>query len=331
MISVVIPLYNRADLVGETLDSVLAQSYSEWECIVVDDRSTDASADVVRSYMEKDNRFRLLIRPEDRIKGGPTCRNIGLENARGDLLFFLDSDDVLTPLFFETVVGNMEKNPNADFALLPCDKFTESIDHPFTFLNSNLEGSSVYDIIFRKFIVSVMSYVWRARLIRENQITWTEGLPRSQDTDFAFKCVAASNDGVVIKLEPMNHVREHKGNITNQSFHDPGIALIMFGVFVESYRRLDGNGKMTPSNKELFFSGLVAKIYHIGILYGNRKVIGDACRFMRENGGDLDNLRALQRKLNTLWWLLPVIKPFRSFLLKAKTGSFSRWLYKLGR
>ena len=63
LISIIIPTYNRAHLIGETLDSILVQTYPNWECIVVDDGSTDTTADVMREYIKKDNRFQYHQRP----------------------------------------------------------------------------------------------------------------------------------------------------------------------------------------------------------------------------------------------------------------------------
>ncbi|MHB1105158.1 MAG: glycosyltransferase family 2 protein [Lutibacter sp.] len=96
LISIIIPTYNRAHLLRETLDSVLAQTYANWECIIIDDGSTDNTFEVVSNYIKKDSRFKYLVRPIERIKGASTCRNIGLENAKGEFIQFLDSDDLLS-------------------------------------------------------------------------------------------------------------------------------------------------------------------------------------------------------------------------------------------
>lgn len=95
-VSIIIPTYNRSHLISETLDSVLKQTYATWECIVIDDGSQDDTIAVINSFVEKDARFRLLIRPLERIKGASTCRNIGLENAQGEFIQFLDSDDLIS-------------------------------------------------------------------------------------------------------------------------------------------------------------------------------------------------------------------------------------------
>jgi glycosyltransferase involved in cell wall biosynthesis len=90
---------NRADLVSKTLDSVLAQTYQDWECIVVDDGSTDNSLQIVQEYCSCDQRIRFMSRPEEREKGAPTCRNISVENTTGEYAYFPDSDDLLSHEF----------------------------------------------------------------------------------------------------------------------------------------------------------------------------------------------------------------------------------------
>lgn len=101
LISIIIPVFNRASIIGETLKSVLNQSYSNWECIIIDDGSTDETVSVVEEYVQGDNRFKFFMRPQNRKKGASPCRNFGLEKAQGHFIQFLDSDDLLEKSKFE--------------------------------------------------------------------------------------------------------------------------------------------------------------------------------------------------------------------------------------
>ncbi|WP_445734533.1 glycosyltransferase family 2 protein [Mariniflexile sp.] len=74
LVSIIIPTYNRAHLIGETLDSVLAQTHQNWECIVVDDGSTDNTDTVLKTYCQKDSRFQYHHR-KDRQKGAEELQN----------------------------------------------------------------------------------------------------------------------------------------------------------------------------------------------------------------------------------------------------------------
>jgi glycosyltransferase involved in cell wall biosynthesis len=97
LVSIIIPVFNREELIAETIKSVLDQTYTNWECILVDDGSTDQSQKVIAKYCEKDSRIKYYQRPDFKIKGASTCRNYGFEKSVGELIQYLDSDDVMGP------------------------------------------------------------------------------------------------------------------------------------------------------------------------------------------------------------------------------------------
>jgi glycosyltransferase involved in cell wall biosynthesis len=105
LISVVIPVYNRADFVSLALQSVMAQTNKNWECIVVDDGSTDATKKVVGDYIKKDTRIRYLYKENG---GQGSARNIGIRQARGKYIIPLDSDDILLSGMMTSLVGAAE-------------------------------------------------------------------------------------------------------------------------------------------------------------------------------------------------------------------------------
>lgn len=122
-VSVVIPSYNREGLIAATLDSVRAQTYPHWEAIVVDDRSDDASADVVRRYAADDARIRLVLREGGR-RGANVCRNQGLRLARGPFVVFLDSDDLLAPGCLERRVAELDASAGCALGIYQTETFT---------------------------------------------------------------------------------------------------------------------------------------------------------------------------------------------------------------
>ncbi len=107
LVSVVMPMHNSEKYVGKAIESVMGQTYDNWELLVVDDGSTDRSCDVVKAYALQDSRIKLLI--NDNPTGMPySPRNYGIQRAKGDFIAFLDSDDMWLreklsqqiPLFF---------------------------------------------------------------------------------------------------------------------------------------------------------------------------------------------------------------------------------------
>jgi len=105
MVTIIIPVYNGAAFIAETVASVKGQTYPEWECIIVDDGSTDDTAAVVQQCIGSDERFRYIRQQNKGLSG---ARNTGLEHASGDLIQFLDGDDVLLPEKLEKQVRVMQ-------------------------------------------------------------------------------------------------------------------------------------------------------------------------------------------------------------------------------
>ena len=110
MISIVIPLYNKEKSVRATLESVRAQSYTDWECIVVDDGSTDKSREVAEQFKILDFRFKILNQEN---AGVSAARNVGIKAANGDHVAFLDADDLWAPNYLETLAALIKDYPNA--------------------------------------------------------------------------------------------------------------------------------------------------------------------------------------------------------------------------
>ncbi len=105
-ISIIIPIYNAGEYLRAALESVARQSFGDWECICVNDGSTDGSLDVIREFIERDSRFVLLDKPNG---GVSEARNAGLDIARGRYITFLDHDDLLAEHSLEVYVGLIEQ------------------------------------------------------------------------------------------------------------------------------------------------------------------------------------------------------------------------------
>lgn len=119
-ISVVIPMYNVAKYIGECLDSLLLQSFKNFEVIVVDDCSTDNSVAVVKSYSPKFNGRLKLTRTKKNFGTGGPPRNKAIELARGEYIFFVDADDAITPTALAELYP-VAKNFDAD--IVACEKY----------------------------------------------------------------------------------------------------------------------------------------------------------------------------------------------------------------
>lgn len=107
-VSVIVPVYNAENYVGEAIESVLNQTYRDFELILIDDRSADRSREICEAYRKKDHRIVVLENTSQSHGPGPT-RNIGLDHATGEYLLFLDSDDRIRERLLEQAVGRMRE------------------------------------------------------------------------------------------------------------------------------------------------------------------------------------------------------------------------------
>lgn len=104
-ISIIVPVYNVEKYLSLCLDSILSQSFTEWECILVNDGSQDRSGSICNFYAAKDGRFRVFHKENG---GVSSARNIGIEKAKGDWFVFIDSDDLLYDYSLESFMNNLE-------------------------------------------------------------------------------------------------------------------------------------------------------------------------------------------------------------------------------
>lgn len=108
LVSVIIPSYNSTKFIQQAIESVINQTYSNWEMIVVDDCSKDNSVKIIEEYQEKDNRIKLI---EFKVNQGPArARNRAIKEARGRYIAFLDSDDIWLPNKLEKQIKFMKDN-----------------------------------------------------------------------------------------------------------------------------------------------------------------------------------------------------------------------------
>lgn len=179
LISVVIPVYNAAGYLDACLQSLQAQTYPDWEAIVVDDGSTDASPDLCRAWAARDSRIRVL-RQEN--AGVSAARNAGIAAAAGSFLAFVDADDRLEPdylLELYSILGNSD--------LAVCSVYDNETDYAKirreTVSLSTLRCTpSLYTQLV--YINYVYNKLYRSELIRQHQLCFPVNMRRGEDATF---------------------------------------------------------------------------------------------------------------------------------------------------
>tara|TARA_R100000306_G_C4374137_1_gene141228 strand:+ start:996 stop:1964 length:969 start_codon:yes stop_codon:yes gene_type:complete len=190
LISIIIPTFNRASLLPIAMDSVLRQTYQYWECIIVDDGSTDATVAVAKGYAVQDFRFKVLRRPQHKSKGANTCRNLGLEQSRGKYINFLDSDDYFLPSKLEEQVIILEQS-NSSVCICQTNWY-DSSTNKFIGLRSKklLSDNTLEEYINTKIFWYTGAPLWRRNALILKQLKFDENLHQSQEYDFHVNAIA---------------------------------------------------------------------------------------------------------------------------------------------
>ncbi|WP_159017964.1 glycosyltransferase family 2 protein [Algibacter sp. L3A6] len=189
LVSIIIPTYNRLNSIEVALRSVLEQSYQNWECIIVDDRSTDSSFEKVSKYIERDKRFRIIKRAVNSVKGASSCRNIGLFKAKGDYIVFLDSDDYLLEGCLENRILEFKLHDDKDFLVFPMGvKVNGEL-----IINKIPESESyLKDFLSYKFYWQTMCPIWKREFIQKLK-GFKAGYPRLNDPELMIRALLVPN------------------------------------------------------------------------------------------------------------------------------------------
>lgn len=209
LISIIIPTFNRAHLISETLDSVQNQTYENWECIIVDDGSDDDTEDIVQKYIDSDSRFSYHTRPSNRAAGGNAARNFGFQISKGKYINWLDSDDLISVDKLELQIESLSE-VKSEFHVATCrwGLFTDPLKN--IDLIKNLKVYQSYDNS-REFLQDLYgqlgyfpphTYLISRKLV-ERTGYWNENLMINQDGEFFNRIICNAQE---IIFEPNSYV-----------------------------------------------------------------------------------------------------------------------------
>lgn len=185
LISIIIPTYNRAHLINETLDSIIAQTFTNWECIIIDDGSTDTTESILSEYCRIDARFQYHQRPENRHSGGNAARNFGFELSKGEFINWFDSDDIMLPNFLEEKIKFFYKDENLDVVFSYGAYFAEDIKKTVV-SKPKIDSLSILDYVKSDFYLITHGPLWSRMFLKEKKL-FDENRSKLQDTEFHFR------------------------------------------------------------------------------------------------------------------------------------------------
>lgn len=257
LVSIIIPTYNRAHLIGETLDSALAQTYENWECIVVDDGSTDNTAEVMESYILMDARFQYHHRPQYRLQGGNAARNFGFEISKGKYIQWFDSDDIMLPDYL--LIRMKEFRDKHNFIICSGSSVDENLKE-IAQINLILKEGLYKDYVLWKTKILTPCVIFK-RSFLEDRALFNDKILRGQESEFFSRIFFdVSNEQYEVINLPLFLYRQHTGTkSTENKVYNPKFKKDQIDFLIENFKRT-----LTVNDGEIqkkLYRGIVMKFF----------------------------------------------------------------------
>jgi glycosyltransferase involved in cell wall biosynthesis len=245
LVSVVIPTYNRAHLIGETIQSVIDQTYAKWEVIIVDDGSEDDTASVVARFAHEKIRYKRIAHT-GRLG---SVKSHGIEVATGDYIAFLDSDDLWRFDKLAVLISLSRQYPEASFIFSNVDQFGEGAVRPPDCENI-LSGDFFHAMVFeKKFNIYPSSFVFRKEALRAMG-PMKEHLVINSEVDFFYR--AAHRFKGVFTNERLASIRKHNQNTSS------AMGFLTYTELIEIYTAFREERLITRKQ----YNGLAGVLYY---------------------------------------------------------------------
>ncbi|MBB6681126.1 glycosyltransferase family 2 protein [Aequorivita sp. 609] len=303
LVSIIIPTYNRAHLIGETLDSVLAQTYQNWECIVVDDGSTDNTDEVMAAYMAKDARFQYHHRPKDRLPGGNAARNYGFEVSKGEYIQWFDDDDVMLIDFLSSRLLMFSTTIEV---VIGSGLIVDSLLNLKRQVNLVRPSNLYKQYALWKFEIYTKSVLFKRNILKK--YSFDETLVRGQETDFFSRIFYDINESQYAVLnKPIYLYRQHDGTKTEKSKNYD--SKIILSIAKNHLRSLERAMKLGDRELMNYSYKKILKLLNTALKKSDR----DNCIFI------LHEMKFLLKPNNNLLYY--------KILVYSKIGGLNKWFY----
>ncbi|CAM4096893.1 glycosyltransferase family 2 protein [Gillisia limnaea] len=301
-VTIIMATYNRAHFIIESLQSIQQQTFTDWECLIIDDGGTDNTLAVITHILENDNRFKYLKSPENHIKGLPGCRNYGLDLAKGDYIIFFDDDDIVHPQNLELCVLELSRNKMSFCRYLRevfFDDFHYNFDYSKNYTSFNIDANDLEKMLKNELPFNSCAVMWKKECFSNHR--FVEHLMYAEEWELYSRILSDGFKGISID-KCLFYGRKHPNSNTGEfNSNDPvrrasnlmAIHLVIDNLF----------------KKGLLTSNLVQYFIRLGFFLKEISVIEDVLKC--SNAGTL-------KKVKYLWGykIYPVLKPI--FYMKAK-------------
>jgi len=302
-ISIIMATYNRVHFIKESLASILNQSFQNWECIIIDDGSSDNSFEIIKSYVDSDKRFRYYKRGETYKKGLPGCRNNGLDLANGHFIQFFDDDDIVHPDNLKTCFKVLSES-NSHFCRYHKAPFTgqwtkSEFPEINEFKKEDFELKDLPGMVTGKIPFASCTVLWDKKCFEGNR--FNEDLMYGEEWECYARILSQGLKGTSID-QVLYYNRKHSNSNTGEFWNKDSNR-------VNSYKRaalliIDNLGR-----KNLLNSSLKKFFIRLGFMLNSREIIKKILK--ATNSGKFEKIKYLLG-----YKIYPILKPV--FFLKGK-------------
>jgi len=200
LISIIMATYNRAHFILESLEYIQRQRFTDFECLIIDDGSTDSTQQILEPFLKQDDRFRYFKRDSDYQKGLPGSRNYGLDLSNGNYIVFMDDDDIPHPYLLEWSFEEISRN-NSDYCrylrTVFYGDFIPNFNTSKNFKVKNLSAMPIEHMITGKTPFNSCQILWKKECFQKNQ--FNESLMFAEEWELYSRILADGANGISIE------------------------------------------------------------------------------------------------------------------------------------
>ena len=214
-VSIIIPVYNAENYLRETLNSVLNQTFTDFEVIALNDGSKDNSLSILNEYASKDGRFVVIDKPNS---GVSDTRNLGILKASGEYIACLDADDLYSPNFLSVMLGAIESS-GAEVAVCKYESFRGSANAIYSsYQNANDRQTSVQELLDNGLMTPLWLKLFKKKLLIERSIQFDKNMAFGEDVFFCWKACLVSNK--IWFVDKVLYAYRLTGTSATSKYHD---------------------------------------------------------------------------------------------------------------
>lgn len=308
-VSIIIPTFNRSELLIQTLLSVKNQTLKNWECIIIDDGSTDNTEDAISNFISDDIRFKYSKRPESYVKGAASCRNYGFELSKGNFIQWLDDDDLLSFNKLELQVLKLETLKNS--------KIFTTCDWDFYWPNKKFK---VNNLFYANSIINAYNFFYELRsqqtfipyhcyLVPRDLVSdagpWNASLSLNDDAEY-FTRIFVNSEKLINTKDCFVLYRDHDNLRLSRKIDAKGVE-----SFILSLKLMHANLKKHEITCVPYFKWKLLEIlYHQWNL--RREVLQENKLFFRENDININYANYYILKHSIYKLIYPIYKKIKS-------------------